>query len=240
MPAPYFLMRNAFLTRNARAAAAALAALVLASAAASTCARAQGAPKPHLTGFWQSYSDDGDPSGWFYFYEKNGLYEGRLVKMFKKKGETTLVQTCTACPGDKKNTPMLGLVIVYNLKHHGDKFESGNILDPRDGSVYNAEAEVSPDGEKLLLRGYLGLELFGQTQTWTRLPDNSMATADIPGEPVAPKTASGAAKPASAAKPAHAKPPHHAAPAPKPDSAAPAANPDAAAPAANPEGAAAQ
>ncbi|MCW2315654.1 hypothetical protein M2322_001188 [Rhodoblastus acidophilus] len=186
----------------ARAALAAALAAPL-SAALPNGARAEGQKSP-LTGFWQAYFDDGNPSGWFYFSEKNGLYEGRLVKMFKKQGETTLVTTCAACPGDKKNKPMLGLVIVYNLKPDAGKFANGNILDPRDGNVYNAEAEVTPDGQKLLLRGYLGFELLGQTQTWTRLPDNTMAAADIPGDPLAPKPG---AKPAAApAKPAPAKP----------------------------------
>jgi uncharacterized protein (DUF2147 family) len=221
-----------FLISGARAALVATLA-TLTSAGATTGAWAQAAPKPHLTGFWQAYFDDGNPSGWFYFTEKNGLYEGRLVKMFKKQGETSLVQTCTACTGEKKNKPMLGLVIVYNLKRHDNKFVNGSILDPRDGNVYSAEAEVTPDGEKLLLRGYLGFELFGQTQTWTRLPDDSMAAADIPGEPVAPKAkpahakARGAAHDKAHAEP-QAKPPE---PQVKPQDGAPDATQDAAPPA---------
>jgi uncharacterized protein (DUF2147 family) len=193
----------------ARAMLAGAMVLPLARAAAETA-------KPPLTGFWQAYFDDGNPSGWFYFAEKNGAYEGRLVKMFKKEGETALVQTCSACTGDKKNKPMLGLVIVYNLKRHGDKYDGGSILDPRDGNVYNAEAEVTPDGRTLLLRGYLGFELFGQTQSWTRLPDDAMAAAEIPGEPVAPK----GAKPASA-KPRGEAPPAAPVAAPAPAPAAP-------------------
>jgi hypothetical protein len=178
---------------------------------------AQAPKQPPLTGFWQAYFDYGDPSGWFYFTEKNGVYEGRLVKMFKRVGEENLVTTCAACTGDKKDKPMIGLVIVYDLKRDGAKYVSGSILDPRDGNVYSAEAEVTPDGQKLLLRGYLGFELFGQTQTWTRLPDNTMAAADIPGEPVAPKPgakpAPAAAKPPTVAKPpVVAKPPGEAPP----------------------------
>ena len=178
--------------------AAAVGALALTSAAHAES-------RSPLTGFWQAYFEDGGPSGWFYFAEKNGFYEGRLVKMFKKKGETSLVTTCPACPGEKKNKPMLGMVIVYNLKRDGAKYENGNILDPRDGSVYNAEVEVTPDGQKLLLRGYLGFEIFGQTQTWTRLPDDAIPAADLPGDPLAPKAKPAPAKP-TAAKPAPAKP----------------------------------
>jgi hypothetical protein len=46
--------------------------------------------------------------------------------------------------------------------------------------------ELSPDGKKLDVRGYLGIPLLGQTQTWNRLPDDAMAPADIPKESLAP------------------------------------------------------
>ena len=88
------------------------------------------------------------------------------------------------CPGDKKNAPMMGLVIVWGMQRHGAKYENGSIMDPRDGSIYHAQMEVSPDGQKLFVRGYLGVSLFGQTQTWDRLPDNVIPANAIPGEPV--------------------------------------------------------
>jgi hypothetical protein len=139
------------------------------------------APSPKVGGFWQAYFEDGQPSGWFYFTVKDGVAEGRLVKMFKKQGETENHEFCDKCPGAKKGAPMLGLVIVWGMKRNGDKFENGNIIDPRDGSIYNAELSVSPDGQKLFLRGYLGISLLGQTQTWTRLPDDSFPPGQIPG-----------------------------------------------------------
>ena len=86
-------------------------------------------------------------------------------------------------------------------------------MDPRDGSVYHAQMEVSPDGQKLFVRGYLGVPMLGQTQTWTRLPDNSMAAADIPKESLSPglkptpTSAPAAAPGAPASKPASANKP---------------------------------
>lgn len=140
---------------------------------------------PVLSGFWQAYNDDGRPGGIFFFYEKNGLWEGRLVKSIVYPNEPPDDPTCKACPGDKKDQPMMGLVIVYDMKHHGAKYEDGHILDPRDGKVWSAQVEVTPDNQKLNLRGYIGTPLFGQTRVWTRLPDDTMAAADIPGEPIA-------------------------------------------------------
>jgi uncharacterized protein (DUF2147 family) len=165
-------------------------------AAAAAAAHVEG---PLLTGFWQAYNDDGRPGGVFYFYEKNGLYEGRLVKAVTYPEEPPDDPLCKACTGEKKNQPMMGLVIVYGMKRHGAaKYEDGHILDPRDGKIWSAELDVTPDNKKLNLRGYIGTPLLGQTRVWTRLPDETMAPADIPGEPIAALGGVQGKKPAAA------------------------------------------
>jgi uncharacterized protein (DUF2147 family) len=163
--------------------------LVAGLAALALCegrALAQSPPGPNAVGFWQSTDDDGEPSGWFFFTEKNGVAEGRLVKTFKKAGEDHPVETCAKCAGAMKGAPMLGLTIVTGMKRHGLKYDEGHVLDPRDGSVYNAKMEVSPDGQKLFLHGYIGMPILGQTKTWTRLPDNAIPAAALPPDPMAP------------------------------------------------------
>jgi hypothetical protein len=59
-----------------------------------------------------------------------------------------------------------------------DKFGSGTILDPRDGKIYKATMILSQDGQSLIVRGYLGFELLGQKQYWTRLPDSAYSALD--------------------------------------------------------------
>ncbi len=93
-----------------------------------------------------------------------------------------LIQTCQKCTGDQKDAPMMGLTIVKGMKRNGNKYADGSILDPRDGTVYHAQMELSADGQQLSVRGYLGIPLLGQTQIWTRLPDDAIAPADIPEE----------------------------------------------------------
>jgi len=168
---------------GAAAAFVALAAPALLASAAPAWAQGPAGP---VVGFWQATFDDGSPSGWFYFTEKDGIAEGRLVKMYKDPAAAKMVEFCANCPGAMKGAPMLGLTIVTGMKHHGAKYEDGHILDPRDGSVYNAQLEVSPDGQKLFLRGYIGMPVLGQTKTWTRLPDDAIPTASIPPDPMAP------------------------------------------------------
>ena len=137
-------------------------------------------------GFWQETEDQGRPGAWFLFVEKDGLYEGRFVKMFKQPGEQELILTCQKCTGDQKDAPMMGLTIVKGMKRNGNKYAGGSILDPRDGTVYHAQMELSADGQHLSVRGYLGIPLLGQTQVWTRLPDDAIAPDDIPEDSVGP------------------------------------------------------
>jgi len=74
-------------------------------------------------------------------------------------------KTCTACKGEDKDKPIVGLVIIKDLSASGDRYKGGTILDPEDGKVYKAELWIE-DG-KLKVRGYLGM--FYRTQTWLKV-----------------------------------------------------------------------
>jgi hypothetical protein len=59
-----------------------------------------------------------------------------------------------------------------------DKYGDGTILDPRDGKIYHAIMTVSSDGQTLIVRGFIGIELLGENQYWTRLPDAAYTMLD--------------------------------------------------------------
>jgi len=64
-----------------------------------------------------------------------------------------------------------GVMLIEGLARDDDGgWSGGHIRDPRDGTRYRATARV--EGDRLNLRGYVGLPLFGRTQVWTRVEDD--------------------------------------------------------------------
>jgi uncharacterized protein (DUF2147 family) len=137
-------------------------------------------------GLWEQVDEkSGQPESWFRIQEKNGVYEGAIVKIFFKPGEDPNF-ACDQCEGADRGKPVLGLTLIKGMQRNGTAYENGTIMDPRDGKVYRAKMNLSPDGQHLDVRGYLGISLFGRTQTWNRLPDNALPPTPAPKGP-APK-----------------------------------------------------
>jgi len=124
-------------------------------------------------GLWQALnSETHQPTGWFLIRDHDGAYEGLIVKMFLDPGENPNV-VCDQCKDDRHDRPWLGLDIIRGMKRNGMSYTGGTILDPRYGRIYSAMMTLTPDGQTLAVRGYLGISLLGQNQYWTRLPDTA-------------------------------------------------------------------
>jgi uncharacterized protein (DUF2147 family) len=146
----------------------ALVSCALLLAAANTLAAADVSP----AGLWKTYDDHTHkPRGTVRIYEENGLYFGRIESSFNP---AEFAERCMKCVGDRKDAPVIGLVIIRNMKKNGSEYDGGDVLDPENGSVYRCRLTPSPDGRQLLVRAYLGMALFGRTQTWVRLPEASV------------------------------------------------------------------
>lgn len=141
--------------------------------------------EPTAVGLWQaSDPENGQPTGWFLIREHDGVYDGMIVKMYLKPGETLDV-VCSQCSDDRHDKPWLGLDIIRGMKRAGLSYTDGTILDPRYGHLYNAMMTLSPDGQTLVVRGYLGIPLFGQNQNWARLPESAYRELDARFRPKA-------------------------------------------------------
>jgi uncharacterized protein (DUF2147 family) len=139
---------------------------------------AGGAAQPTAAGLWEKVDSSGAPIAWFRIIDCNGVYLGKMAKIFPRPGEEDPSSwRCTACQGDQRDAPVIGLTFIKGMRRNGLAYEDGSILDPRTGFVYSARMELSPDGQQLTVRGYLGIPILGQSEVWKRIPDRSLPPA---------------------------------------------------------------
>ena len=136
-------------------------AATLLTCAVSTAAAADPTP----VGLWTTIDDrSGKVRSEVRIYERDGALHGRIEKIILPGKH----ERCVACTDERRDQPALGLVIIRNMKSDGDAWTGGDVLDPENGKVYTATLRLEDGGKVLKLRGYVGIPMFGRTQTWTR------------------------------------------------------------------------
>ncbi|MES2380129.1 MAG: DUF2147 domain-containing protein [Bacteroidota bacterium] len=70
---------------------------------------------------------------------------------------------------NKRNTPILGLRLVGGFKWESEnRWEGGTIYDPETGNEYKCNITLV-DKNTMNIRGYIGISMFGRTDTWKRI-----------------------------------------------------------------------
>ena len=119
-----------------------------------------------VTGKWKTIDDEtGEAKSIVEIYESNGKIYGKVVEILNPAKKNA---KCTKCSGADKDKPILGLTIIKGLTKDGDEYTDGDILDPNKGKLYSCTIELDGN-DKLDVRGYVGVSLFGRTQTWYRV-----------------------------------------------------------------------
>lgn len=106
---------------------------------------------------------------------ENSGKEGRIE--IYKKGEKYFGKLYWIKDASKKDTKnpdknlqgraIQGLEILTNFVKKGDVYEGGQIYDPKSGKTYSCK--MTPKGDKLEVRGFLGVSLLGRTEVFTRI-----------------------------------------------------------------------
>lgn len=116
-------------------------------------------------GVWKNIDDsDGKEKSHIEIYEENGKLYGKVIKLLP----AATIVSCKKCKGDKRDAPLLNMVILRDLKQKDDQWTDGKILDPAKGKEYSCLIALE-DSNTLKVRGYIGKPLFGRSQYWYRV-----------------------------------------------------------------------
>ena len=119
-----------------------------------------------ITGIWQTAG--GDAAAKIQIYKSGQKYYGAIVWL-KSPDENGVRRIDIHNPDkSKRNDPIVGLVIMRDFRFNGkDEWENGKIYDPRSGNTYSSYITLK-NQNTLKITGYIGIPLFGRTETWTR------------------------------------------------------------------------
>jgi len=119
-----------------------------------------------IVGSWKTIDDKtGEAKSIVRIYkEADGKYYGKVETLFKNPDGK-----CEKCKGENKGKPILGMVIITEMKEKGDKLSGGYILDPANGERYHASISIEKNG-KLKLRGSIDkMGVAGRNQYWEKV-----------------------------------------------------------------------
>ncbi|MSO21039.1 MAG: DUF2147 domain-containing protein [Acidobacteria bacterium] len=74
--------------------------------------------------------------------EVGGKLAGKIEKVLKNNYEDPAAK-CVKCKDDKKDKPMAGLELIWDMVKDGDKWSGGKLLDPDSGRIVNCKLETS-------------------------------------------------------------------------------------------------
>lgn len=118
-------------------------------------------------GTWTTIDDaTGKPKSIVQITESGGKLEGKVLEVLQsEQGPHPL---CKECDGDRKDKPIEGMTIIWDVQKDDDVWDGGRILDPKNGKVYKVKLTLTDNGQKLDVHGYVGFALLGRSQVWER------------------------------------------------------------------------
>jgi len=126
---------------------------------------ARGQQADQVLGQWLSEDKDGKIE----VYKTGDKYFGKLIwasKMYEADGRTPRKDEKNTDPALRSRN-LRDLVLLSNFIYDDGVYTDGKIYDPKSGKTYSCKMTMS--GEKLNIRGYVGLSILGRTTVWTRV-----------------------------------------------------------------------
>jgi uncharacterized protein (DUF2147 family) len=121
-----------------------------------------------IEGVWLS----GDGDGWIELRQEGGLLGGFIAgSPNDERGDPPRFDVKNPDP-TLRARELLGIKFMQGFRYDGDnRWTGGTIYDPNSGKTYKGNITLI-DRDTLKLRGYIGVSLFGRSETWTRRQDH--------------------------------------------------------------------
>jgi uncharacterized protein (DUF2147 family) len=102
-------------------------------------------------------------------YKSGDKYYGKIVWLKKPVDNDKPKVDGNNPDKSKRNNPVIGLVLLSGFQFDGDdEWKDGDIYGPENGKTYDSYLYLKGKNT-LKVRGYIGISLFGRTETWTRV-----------------------------------------------------------------------
>lgn len=95
-------------------------------------------------------------------FEKDGVYYGKIVKLTTVPANAL----CTKCKKDKKDKPLMGMLVLWGLKKEAGRYVDGNILDVDEGKDYKCSMALASSDK---LKVTASLLFISESHYWTRV-----------------------------------------------------------------------
>ena len=141
--------------------------LALMAMATMTALRAQ-TNSSAIVGTWESDQKDVRME----YFQDGDHYSARLLwgnKIVEADNVTSKTDAKNPDPSLRSRN-IIGIVSLTGLNWNGKEYVDGKIYDPPSGKTYSCKAWM--EGEKLQLRGFLGMSMMGKTVSWHRFTSN--------------------------------------------------------------------
>ncbi|HPI51598.1 MAG TPA: DUF2147 domain-containing protein [Smithellaceae bacterium] len=124
------------------------------------------AADPSIAGVWSlpvlKGKDKGKERFQVEIFEKDGVYYGKIVKL------TSLPENalCTKCKKERKDKPLMGMLMLWNLKKEAGRYVEGKIYDVEAGKEYKCSiVQITPDRLKITA----SVLFLSESHYWTRV-----------------------------------------------------------------------